>query len=124
MPTSSWPPLLQELADTIGREPALVLAEELGGVSEYIPQTAKPSHKLAKLLGMERMGILCETYGGMWMTIPRGVNLDPKKPQIQKMLGQKSGRDIARELGVSERYVRRVANEAPKSEQSMLPGLS
>lgn len=124
MSTSSWPPLLQELADTIGREPALVLAEEFGGISEYIPQTAKANHKFAKQIGMERMSILCETYGGIWMTIPKGVNLEPKKPQIEKMLGTKSGRQIARELGVSERYVRRVANEAPKSEQGMLPGLS
>lgn len=123
MPTSSWPPLLQELADTIGREPALVLAEEFGGVSEYIPLKAKSNHKFAKQIGMERMSILCETYGGIWMTIPRGVNLDPKKPQIQKMLGQKSHRQIARELGVSERYVRRIANEKPQASPGMLPGL-
>ncbi|CCO22209.1 hypothetical protein [Maridesulfovibrio hydrothermalis] len=123
MSTSSWPPLLQELADTIGREPALVLAEEFGGVSEYIPLNAKTDHKFAKQIGMERMDILCRTYGGIWLTIPRGMNLDPKKPQIKKLLGEKSHRQIARDLGVSERYVRLVANEQPRATQGMLPGL-
>jgi len=124
MSTSTWPPMLKELAATIGREPALVLAEEIGGVSEYIPQKAIAGHKLARLLGMERMSVLCSVYGGMHLTIPRGVNLDPKKPQIKQLLGQQSHRSIARQLGVSERYVRMVANEAPRPQQGLLPGLS
>ncbi|NDV27735.1 RNA helicase [Desulfovibrio sp. JC010] len=123
MSTSSWPPMLQELAATIGREPALVLAEEIGGVSKYIPTKATASHELAKLVGVERMAVLCEVYGGVHLTIPRGVNLDPAKPQIKELLGKMSGRKIAQKLGVSERYVRKVANEAPKPQQSMLPGL-
>ncbi len=123
MSTSTWPPLLQELADTLGREPALVLAENFGGVSDYIPQKPRADHKIAKVIGMERMAVLCEVYGGVWMTIPRGVNLDPKKPQIEKLLGEKSHRQIARDLGVSERYVRLVANSKAREVQGMLPGL-
>ncbi|HAS88138.1 MAG TPA: RNA helicase [Desulfovibrio sp.] len=115
--------MLQELADTIGDEAALILAEEFGGVGEYIPKVATKKHKFAKFLGMERMGILCSTYGGVYMTIPRGVNLDPLKPQIKEMLGKQSGRSIARELGCSERYVRKIANETPKAQRPMLPGL-
>ncbi|OEU65802.1 MAG: hypothetical protein BA863_08925 [Desulfovibrio sp. S3730MH75] len=123
MPTSTWPPLLKELADMLGRECALVLAENFGGVSEYIPQKARADHDIAKQIGMERMGVLCKVYGGESITIPRGMNLNPKKPQIKKLLGEKSHRQIARDLGVSERYVRLVANEQPKAMQGMLPGM-
>ncbi|WP_319778423.1 RNA helicase [Maridesulfovibrio sp.] len=122
MSKSTWPPMLKELADTIGDEPALILAEEFGGVSEYIPLRAKPNHKFTKQIGMERMATLCETYGGIWMTIPRGVNLDPLKPQIKKMLSEMSGKEVARRLKCSERYVRKVGNEEPRTTQGMLPG--
>jgi len=125
MSTSSWPPVLQMLVEIIGREPALLLAENYGGVSEYIPRTATADHKIAKLIGMQGMQELCSLYGGSELTIPRGVYLDPLKPQIKEMQGKVSGKEIARKLKCSERYVRKVINEAPKvSSQSMLPGLS
>ena len=123
MNVAYWPQGLQELAGIIGAEAALILAREAGGLKQYVPARAKPSHPWARLIGLPALEALCAARGGEQIEIPRGAHLDPLRPQILAMARQGlSRRAIARRLGCTERYARLVCNEAP-SNQARLPGV-
>jgi hypothetical protein len=108
--TSTWPKGLREIADLIGPELALKVAEEFGGATlTYFPKRAKPSHAWAKLIGMEAWTILCNAMGGYRMFVPRGVFISPKKIQILELGAQGlTHNQIALRVKASARYVQEV----------------
>ena len=77
----SWlPPLLNEIADVIGVDAALALADARGGSRVSIPAKANDKHWLVKTLGREAADKLCDHfragYGGSQFDLPLG----PKSP--------------------------------------------
>lgn len=112
MDTRGWPQGLLDVAAVIGPESTLELARRCGGVPYHIPKTAHAGHPFAPIIGMAAMAKLCKVYGGDRLTLPRGCFLDPARPHVERMVaeGGQSRRTIALALGVTERYVRKVAN--------------
>lgn len=107
-----------ELADAVGEIGAVILCASCGGRSFFIPR--KPVGYLLELLGSERMDQLCAEFGGMQVVIPNIRKGEPFKPQIIARLKRGEKPDhIAESLGVTTRYVRRLAsrlrgNELPR----------
>ena len=86
----------------------------VGGASMFVPRAPVQGSYLTALLGPERMGRLCAAFGGLRIVVPNRRR-EPYKDRIIRMLDAgKSPGTIALELGVTERYVRFVAQQAKK----------
>ncbi|MGE4529245.1 MAG: hypothetical protein AB7D00_12830 [Rhodospirillaceae bacterium] len=120
--TRTWPQGLAQIARIIGPRKAIVLAEALGGVETYIPKAPGSDHPLARLVGHEAALALAAVYGGLTVVIPRGVYRNLKKAAIMDA-PPGSRRQTALALGVTQRYVRKVANAAKAAEEGTLPDL-
>lgn len=96
------------LVALLGADMAETLCMCKGGVEFYVPKQARPEHELAKIVGLKGMQALCASYKGNFITVPSpGV----QKTRVLKLLDE--GRPkavIARECGVTERYVYMLAN--------------
>jgi hypothetical protein len=106
----TWPDALRRIAEVIGPELALRLAEHDGGLDKvYVPRSPKPSHPWAELLGADALGKLARAFGGERIDIPRGTHIALRKRRIIELATSgMSRRQIARAVGVGERYVRKV----------------
>lgn len=94
-------PFLREIADLIGDEAARSLADHFGGVRWYIPKTPLPDHKFVQVIGFSAFKKLCEAFCNECIDIPR--NEMTKKEKILALTG--SAKDVALEVGCSERHV-------------------
>lgn len=112
--TRTWPQGLAQIARVVGPRKAIVLADALGGVKTYIPKHPGADHPISHLIGHDAARALAEIYGGFEVVIPRGVYRDLKKAAIMDAAG--SRRQVALALGVTERYVRKVANATKAAE--------
>ena len=113
---------LFELEPLLGKDMTKVLTKHIGGVSTYIPYAAQPDHQIAKLVGIAGMKALCSKYGKSWITVPNGKHDEPFKERILKLLEEAtmSRAAIAQEVGVTERYVYRLAKLGPRQQQLTL----
>lgn len=117
--TRSWPVGLRRLAEIIGPAAAVKLAESFGGEEDwYIPKTATIGHPFVSVIGLDRLEALSASMGGTTIEIPRGVFRDLKKARILEATG--TNREIARGVGATQRYVRRIRNSIGDDSQ---PGL-
>ena len=96
------------LSTILGKDMADTLCKYKGGIPFYVPKFVKPCHELAKIVGVSGLTALCAAYQGEYITVPcAGV----KKEAVIKALEQgKSKRQVARDCGVSLRYVCMVAD--------------
>jgi DNA-binding NarL/FixJ family response regulator len=111
----SEPSLLAELEGIIGRDAALKFTAARGGTRVYIPARVSGDHWIVKAIGAEAAFKLCAhfTFGR------RGISIDiPLLPKdiIIKGLSAKgaSPRQVARQLGITERTVRRHRAAQPR----------
>lgn len=109
-----WPDTLRAIADLIGPELALQLAEDCGGVDIYIPRTATPGHLWARCIGIKAFEKLTQVFGGERVSLPRGRFLLLRKRQIIELAeeGGLSNQEIALRARTTERNVRRVLRAA------------
>lgn len=106
---STWPTTLREVAEVIGRDAALRLAQECGGVLIYVPTEVHPEHPWCIAVGEEAFAKLAHAFGGQRIDLPRGSFIRLAKAQILEMAAQgMSTRAIAMKLHVTQRHVRRV----------------
>ncbi|MFP3944398.1 MAG: hypothetical protein ACLFWF_10920 [Alphaproteobacteria bacterium] len=119
---SQWPMTLQRLAEILGTGPALALAGTFGGLEKvYVPRIASPDCQLARVIGVDGLRKLIEaepSYGGRFLYIPAGKYRRLAKARILAAKG--SSAEIARRLGVSQRYVKQVRNTAREDRQMSL----
>lgn len=106
----TWPDALRRIAEVIGADAALKLASVDGGLDKvYVPREARESHRWASVLGMEAFAKLARAFGGERIDIPRGAHINLKKRRIIELAETgMAHRQIAREVGTGERYVRDV----------------
>jgi hypothetical protein len=110
-----WPPTMRSIAQAIGVEGALLMVQELGGLEYYIPRTAPEHHPLVQLLGAVRFAVLAGRHGGSRVAVPRDVGSNLAKGRIFTLAEQGlDQRSIARRVGVTQRYVRRVLESVPQ----------
>ena len=102
------PPLLNEIADIIGREATLKFAAAFGGTRVLI--STKDGSRLSSLLGDEPAAKLMKAFGGNRFDVPLGPHASqgnwlPRVAALRNM-GLKP-RKIALALKITERTVRR-----------------
>ncbi len=111
-----WPFTLRGIAQSIGVDGAMSLVEHLGGLEYYIPVQATEDHELARVLGMSLFQRLARSHGGQRIAIPRDPYASAAKGQIMTLAEQGiDARTIARQVGVTQRYVRRVLELCPSA---------
>jgi len=99
-----------ELADVIGQDMARTLCACHGGVPFYVPQRGRPGSELERIIGPCALAALAQEYGGMYVTVPNGRKAEPYKARAVSLLEQgHSPRKVALQLGLTARYVRRLA---------------
>jgi hypothetical protein len=79
------PDLLARIAEIIGEDAAMLVAQEWGGRYLYIPREFRPTHRLVELIGADRAR-------AMWSAIGHGTVLIPMGP----CAGAAARRKIAR----------------------------
>lgn len=108
---SAWPVRLREIAQVIGRDLALKLAAECGGIVTYIPNRVHAEHAWCKAVGEVAFAQLVDAYGGQRIDLPLGshINRVVLKTEIIELAEQGlSVRAIAVRLRTTMRHVRRV----------------
>lgn len=92
-----------------GEEAARLILETYGGGRIYIPVRATPRHKLAQLVGIEAAHKITANvhHGEYEIQARRGA-----APSLKQRILAASGTtlEIAKNLGCSERHVRRIRN--------------
>ena len=113
------PQLLRDIAELTSVQVALELAERLGGTRLYFPIDPAPDNLLARAVGLDTARVLARHYGNLHLDIPRFAS--GRKLAIARADG--TAPDVARRFGVTERWVRKVRNEAPADPRqlSLLP---
>lgn len=99
-----------ELIDLIGEDVARRLCAVHGGVPIYVPRRAAPGGKLERIVGLRALAELAAKYGGAYIAVPNGRKAERYKARVIALIDKgRPLRDIALELGLTERYVRRLA---------------
>lgn len=123
--TPPLPRSVQEIADVIGRDAALLLVESLpraysgmhrrsGLVILYVPKTIKPDHQLVGILGWETAAKLVHAFGGEMLQPATcfGLRIGERNAAIHaRRASGVSVQSIAREFHISDRQVRNVLRE-------------
>lgn len=114
------PASLRALAEELGPgggEACLRLMEAYGGVARlYIPRHIGPGHPIARIMGWPEATRLAAIYGGDYLcNVPLGTEAVRKARDaeiVERVAGGASPRDVALDLRITERTVRRVLAKA------------
>lgn len=119
------PETLEDIAEVIGREHALRLAEGLPTTGNrpwrkmvYVPQNMKPDHPIVRLLGAEKAAALQRSHTNMILEVP--VCADILRAYRAHVIRALSGegmpdREVAAQAGVDIATVRDVLANAPEA---------
>jgi hypothetical protein len=129
------PRSVQEVADVIGRDAALLIVNSLprsysesrrrsGRVVFYVPKVMQESHPVAVLIGPNLAEKLCKHFGGEIVRLAAccGAMKADRDSTIMEM--KRSGdtpQCIAREFGITDRQVRNILREMVGMDQSQTP---
>ncbi len=93
----------------IGPQATESLMAAMGGETVYVPHRPKSDHPLAGHIGMHAFAALCQACKGEYVALPSS-RLGERHHLIRDLLARGcSQRSIARQLKITERYVRKVA---------------
>lgn len=107
----TWPAGLEAIAEVIGPELTLRLADRFGGVEHfYVPKSPTTGHPWAAVIGEPAWEQLCRAMGGQRINLPRGQFVQLKKRLILELAETEglSHRAIALRTRSTEGYVRGV----------------
>lgn len=104
-----WPGSLQDIAELIGVAATLRLVDAYGGSVLYVPMSLEPGHRLVQAIGPKAAEEMVRIYGAEKVEIPVLRIARSRKALITGAEGKT--REVARRLGVTERWVRMVRNE-------------
>ncbi len=108
-PIAGLPPLLAEFARATSVGLALRLAADYGGQRKYIPEGSTrlaDDHWLVQCVGRDAAKVMSEMRGREWVEIPNAAFYKSKKSLIARAQG--STNKVAKEFGVTSRWVRMV----------------
>jgi hypothetical protein len=118
--TEKLPGVLAEIADLVGEAAAIAIAARAGGTRVYIPAKINSTHWLAQAVGLSVAVRLCDHFRvdhrrGQYLEIPLHVGGTYKQyirtiaERVHKLDAgdEASERKIARQVGITERSVRR-----------------
>lgn len=105
---AGWPQGLITIAEIVGEEAAAKLSDTYGGFRIHVPKQAA-GRLLAEVIGLEAATALAQIDGGNRIYVPNRAAALSKKAAIAGAEGSVAG--IARSLGVSERWARKVRQQ-------------
>lgn len=110
-------PLLDQFAEVIGEDAAVKISAHFGGRQLYVPR--KPpstTSPLVEAIGEIAAHKLAKRFGGLSYAIPLTAG---KRARIEQLLGEGATvREVADELGCTERYVYKVQAELHEGDAS------
>lgn len=116
---SGLPASIRDIAETLGLEIVIKLVEHFGGVELRIPHKLHDKHKLM-VLGLDHAQALCEYCPEDTILVPVSLTARPNTKTVQQLEDQGLKRwEIARELGITQRHVRRLANSSYEDPDQM-----
>jgi 1,6-anhydro-N-acetylmuramate kinase len=116
--TDKLPGVLQEIAELVGEQAALIIATRFGGTRIYMPTKAGDTHPLVESIGRDAAEKLCEHFmvDGRGQRIDIPLHFGRTYRQLQRAIakcvhelddGTRSAPAIARAIGVTTRTVNR-----------------
>lgn len=115
------PTSLQDIAETLGVRVALKLIENFGGTEQKFPKKPGDDHPVLVALGKQDGVALCNYLSGGTLYIPHARKRANLQQQILALRAQgKNAPEIARALGISQRWVRRMLNSTDQTNQLTL----
>lgn len=113
VPVDDLPLSLVDIAETLGMGVAIKLMQHFGGLEVRFPIVPPPDHPVIRALGEKDGYALCDFLSNERIYVPHGRPARSVRGAVQRLEAQGLDRAaIARELGVSQRHVRRVANQS------------
>lgn len=103
--------VIGEIRRRCGDEAALRLADRLGGLRIYVPRSPGPEHRLRVAVGDAVTEALVAIAGGGEISIPRAraMLFEERAARIVRLAAEgRPNQEIAREVGVTPRWVRQV----------------
>lgn len=110
--------LIDEIADLIGRQNAIVLTRRFGGRTLSVPTTDNlgDNHPLVFTIGLEPARAMARMYGGTVVDIPTEVNalLDQRNAEIVRrfMDDEESIRSLAFDFGLDRAMIAKIIDKA------------
>lgn len=117
---SVLPASIREMAETIGLRLALRVVQEFGGRDVDFPARPHDGHPIIVALGKEDGYEVCKYMSGSSMSVPLCRIPRNWRSEIVRLEAEGLSRgEIARRLGVTQRWVRKVANAPPKTHKDL-----
>ncbi len=111
---SSLPTSVQDIAEVLGLTILEKLVAHFAGVELRIPHKLTPNHKLM-VLGEEHAIALCEFCPNDTILVPISMAKKDMQGEVKRLEGLGLKRwEIAKTLGITQRYVRKLANSERK----------
>lgn len=108
------PASIDDMIETIGVRPALKLVQVFGGLEVSFPAQPSDTHPVILALGKEDGYAICKYMGGGKMSVPHCRPRRSTRSDIVRLEAEGlSAREIARRLGITQRWVRMVTNGPP-----------
>lgn len=121
------PAVLAVVAKAAGLPAAKALAQAYGGRRLFVPKQAKKKHAIAAAVGHDGMSALVDAFGGERIDVPlwtfSGIKTfiaGQRRAIIARTQDGESQSKIARDLGCTERAVRKVRAHARRLGQGNL----
>jgi len=113
IPIDALPKSLADVAERCGMAAAAALVQHFGGGRVWIPRTWRPEHPL-NVIGEEQARELCAFIGPQILDIPKSLLTPEARYNLILELGGQGTiqRDIARQLGLTARTIRRDLKQA------------
>lgn len=117
------PSPLDALAELIGLEPTLLLADKVGGTRVFFPARVDGSHWLAEMVGLEFANLICDHFRtlsaegrerGAEIILPRGPTGLLKQAKARFYQAREEGKSVrkaGRLVGVVDRTAFRWEND-------------
>ena len=110
------PVSMQEIAEALGASIVFSLVEHFGGTEIKVPYALKDGHRL-EAIGRDQAEMLCHMFPEKKLHVPITLDRTKLKRQIDELEARGWKRwQIARELHITQRHVRRLANRRPPDE--------
>ncbi|WP_275789720.1 helix-turn-helix domain-containing protein [Pararhizobium gei] len=121
MTAPAVPRSLQDIAETLGLPVVLKLVARFGGTEIKFPKHPDDQHAVIVALGKEDGRALCNFLSGGTIYVPHMRKRGSIRADVLAL--ESAGKDraeIARLLGVSQRWVRAMANKTSNTDQMKL----
>lgn len=119
-PLQFLPPKLREVAQVVGVEAAIRLAEHWPGIRLFVPQRVHIKHPIALAIGLTAAEKLAAHYGGETLTVPANTRFRRAMRNAQILAEYRagaSGSQLARKYGLHENHVYALVAQAAASQQ-------